>query len=360
MSRRFEGSFVAVPLTRMDDPKEVIGLARDLKIETFGAVGLATMWEAFVLAVGDQKTGRVRGYTADQLAARLGWPPKRPARELIEGLKRAGLLKQERNRDFVHPYWENSTTGIYAAMREERRGGDRERKRAQREREMLEEVKDVTRDVRVTNTESGHRSIEGHPDQNPPDPPEKGGAGFARWENLKKLRPLWCVDSRTCIRVLDDVSPAHWEMIEWFVRVALEPKWVGGPSSSKKIVLANRNSRLLCTRANYIKILPIWQEELGRRAEAERPRQTEVEKNAENRIHLRKYANDCLAHPESTEAEKERARRTLTELDEQAAKIEKRMKHVLADPLTTDAEKERARRTLTAFPELSTPSREPN
>jgi hypothetical protein len=182
--RRGEIPFVAVRVGRSNDPREVLGLARELRIHRAQALGFLMLWEELILEVGDARAGRVQGYTAAHLAAKLGW--EGPPGKLLEALKHAGVLVTHRG-TMVHPYWGRSPTGIYSRMRAERRDQWAESKRKQRNGEAgpVDVHVDVNRTSAGLHPMSGgnvgsiDRSIERTPTSPPPPPPppRRGGGG---------------------------------------------------------------------------------------------------------------------------------------------------------------------------------------
>lgn len=188
--RRGEVHFVAVRVGRSTDPKEVLGIARRLKVSRATALGFVVLWEEFILEVGDAMTGRVQGYAAGHLAAKCGWEGS--PRAFVEALKEAGLLRMQR-RVFLHPYWLQSITGQYARERAELRDFWRKKKREQRQVVdvpilSLGQVVDVPR---VSPGKADiEREINGNGAAPPRSPPAGGGdLGAARWEWLKNNAP---------------------------------------------------------------------------------------------------------------------------------------------------------------------------
>lgn len=240
MSQRGEGLFVAMRTNRIHDPREVVGLARDLKIVPALALAYVMLWEAFVLDVGDSLTGRIKGYRADHVAGALTFRSD-PAR-LIAAMKRAGILGETKRGTFFHPYWAETVTGRYARWRAERRDYESEKKRRQRdEREQgggasngHSSVPNLSLGTTPGQTENSRGQPGDYPgkmgDQgrkegrkegvgpgSPPNPPAKpGGVGFARWEQIRKLfyRPM---NPEGCVMLLEAMSDEKWALCLWVV-----------------------------------------------------------------------------------------------------------------------------------------------
>jgi hypothetical protein len=275
-ARRGEVPFVAVRVGRGQDPREVLGLADDLKIAPAHALGFVTLWEEFVLEVGDALSGRVVGYSVKHLAVKLGW--RGNLRRLSDALREAGLLLIKRN-TLIHPYWRESVTGQYARQRAEQREADRLRKRRARNRTGDPAVSgadasgDVTRTSggQLRDSGGGRADSSGNPEINqptngahgapgagpPPGPPETGGSlGAARWEWIKKnhRRPM---NSKACARYLELLTVDDWDLCRWVV--ALPARGLAGSSSRKKRVLGLDSHRFLATEA-YLQFSPEWRE----------------------------------------------------------------------------------------------------
>jgi hypothetical protein len=276
--RRGEVPFVAIRVGRSNDPREVLGLARELRIHRAHALGFLALWEELILEIGDAAGGRVRGYSAAHVAAKLGWegPPAR----LIEALKRAGVLTQQRN-VYVHPYWRDSPTGIYARMRSERREEWREKKAAQRAAGSVDVPGDVSgtnggRPPHVPQKTHTDRPIEGLPGTPPPYPPAGGGGpGFARWEWLQKHHPR-PRNSQACVRLLDVMPADSWELVQWVVGLMGKP--LPRSIGRKKRVLTLDTHRFLATEA-FLELLPERREKLAR--DKQPPAVANVEQPAE-------------------------------------------------------------------------------
>jgi hypothetical protein len=228
-SRRGEVQFVAIRVGRSNDPKEVLSLALELRTSRAEALGFVCLWEEFLLEVGDALTGRLKGYTAQHIAAKLGW--RGPARKLVDALKSAGLLKTQRN-VFFHPYWLQSITGQYARERAELRERWREEKRRQKEKEFQPESDGNGPDVRGDSVrKTDINRSRGSAGSAPPAPPGTGGElGAARWDWIQNnhKRPR---DSRRCIPILAAMAEDAWSLCQW---VVTEAKPGGALSRSPK------------------------------------------------------------------------------------------------------------------------------
>jgi hypothetical protein len=273
--RRGEVPFVAIRVGLSNDPR-VLALARELKVERATALGYVALWQELILEVGDALTGRIKGYTAQHVAAKLGHEGN--PRRLVDALKRAGELAQHRG-TLRHPSWGESITGHYAARKAEDRETWTRQKNAQRDAARLaaleaagaqpphEQGVDVhpvstwTRGGRppAVQVENAHKERKGPPGQ-PPQPPAKRGEskGFARWR--------WVLDNHHspmnpsgCARILEAMTDEDWELFRW----ASTPAPDGGPrSSSRKMrILAADSYRILSTGA-YLKFRPEWREKL--------------------------------------------------------------------------------------------------
>lgn len=265
--RRGEVPFVAIRVGRSNDPREVLGLARELKIPRAHALGFVALWEEFLLEIGDALTGRVKGYSADHIAAKLGWEGS--PTKLVDALEHAGLLNKQKT-TFFHPYWSSSITGQYAIDRAEQREYWRLKKRAQR----AGDAGDVPGESPghrgdVPGTSQGTADIKkerngGIRGSAPPAPPGTGGElGATRWDWIQKnhKRPR---DSRRCIPLLGALDDANWAMCQW---VVTEAKPGGALSRSrKKRALALDSYRFLQNEA----YLEFHAERVAKVAELER------------------------------------------------------------------------------------------
>jgi hypothetical protein len=244
-SRRGESQFVAIRVGRSNDPKEVLALAQALKTSRAEALGFVALWEEFLLEVGDALTGRLKGYTANHIAAKLGWQGN--PRRLVDALKCAGVLKTQRN-VFFHPYWLQSITGQYARERAELRERWREEKRRAKEKEFQPESVGNGPDVRggsIRKTDINQSTTSAG--TSPQAPPGAGGElGASRWgwllENHK--RPS---NSRRCMTILQAMDGETWDLVQWVVRES----GAGGDlsSSHKKRALKLDTYRFLVTEA---------------------------------------------------------------------------------------------------------------
>lgn len=257
-SRRGEVPFVAIRVGRSNDPREVLGLARDLGCSRATALGYVALWEELILEVGDATTGKIKGYSAPHIAAKLDWPGK-PAR-LLEALRRAGLLASHRG-VFSHAYWTSSVTGQYASDRAEQREHWRLQKQQQRAQDVPKDVRETSDDVRETSSRTADIKKERKDNgaSPPPDPPQAGGAlGASRWRWLREnhKRPS---GERLCLRYLEAMSEDDWALIQWLAKLpagggGLIPPW-------KKRVLKLNTHQLIAKQA-YLEILPEWGEKL--------------------------------------------------------------------------------------------------
>lgn len=212
--RRGEVHFVAVRVGRSTDPKEVLGLARRLKVTRAAALGFVVLWEEFILEVGDALTGRVQGYAAEHVAAKCGWEGSPQA--FVKALKEAGLLRTQR-RVFLHPYWLQSITGQYARERAELREAWRRKKREQRQTVDVPimspgQVGDVHR------MSSGKTDIEREINGNgaaPPRSPPSGGDSIsaARWAWLLEHAPNPQNRDASC-KYLALLSDDEWALVQ--------------------------------------------------------------------------------------------------------------------------------------------------
>lgn len=304
-SRRGEVQFVAVRVGRSNDPREVLSLALELKTNRATALGFVVLWEEFLLEVGDSLTGRIKGYTAAHIAAKLGW--EGPPRRLLDALKNAGVLKTQRN-VFFHPYWLQSITGQYARERAELRERWREEKKRQREPDQDPDVRtdssghgpDV-RGVSVRKSDIDQLRESGAPAPQPP--PQAGGEkGSARWEVVQALhkRPR---NSRLCIRILDAMTEADWDQCRW----VLEQHAKGGLSHSlKKRALKLDSHKFLATEA-YLEFLPERRKKL--RDENQAAQKGNVSPDVDDKVaNSIAFLLSALADAELPEAKKEKLR----------------------------------------------------
>lgn len=268
MSRRGEVPFVAVRVGRSYDVKEVLGLADDLKIERATALGYLVLWEEMILESGDALTGRLKGYTAAHVAAKLGWKGK-PAR-LIDALKRAGVLSPHKG-TFIFPDWRNTITGDYAHKKATDREAWRRQKQAQKDDAARRALESNGADVSVDSTwngggrppsvqaENGQKERKDSAGTAPPAPAQSAGElASRRWGWLREhhKRPT---NSEGCRKILGPMADEDWRMIQW----ALTPGGEGGGLStlSKKRLMRRTSYDFLRNEA-YLEIRPQWVEKL--------------------------------------------------------------------------------------------------
>lgn len=324
MSRRGEVPFVAIRVGRSQDPREVLGLAAELKISRAEALGYVTQWEEMILELGDGNTGKLPdGYTARHVAVKVGWPGK-PQR-LERALRNAGLLSSHRKR-LMHAYWRTSVTGEYALKRAERREDDRLRKKAERDAARAtagEGAGDVPPESDRTSagrpqdvhTESGHKESNNGAAQPPPLPPahRAGGVGEERWRWLlnNHKRPR---DARRCIPLLDAMPDEDWALVQFATALQGVP-WPY--KRSRKVRVLALDTHALIAKQAYLEFRPEWVEKLDRekRPSVERravPRPAPVEDSAERALQQQKavkFVLELLADDTASEEEKEKARR---------------------------------------------------
>lgn len=314
-SRRGEVPFVAIRVGRSQDPREVLGLARELKVSRATALGFVALWEEMILEVGDAITGRLKGYSANHIAAKLDFSG--PPRRLLDALKTAGLLASHRG-VFVHPYWRQSVTGQYASDRAELRESWRLKKQAQRDAGQPGDVPAMSPGRLGDNggTSQGTADIDrltnGNGAQTPPlAPPRAGGdPGASRWEWLlaHHKRPM---DAPRCTSYLSSLSDEDWALVQWVTE--LPPG--GGPLklSRKKRVLAMDTHALLAKQA-FLQLRPEWVEKLRRDRAPERrstPRPPAPPAEDEAAVRATRavaFVLAQLADPDLTDADKEQAK----------------------------------------------------
>lgn len=267
-SRRGEVPFVAIRVGRSNDPREVLGVSRELKCSRAEALGFVALWEELILEVGDAISGRVKGYAAVHIATKLGFEGS-PAK-IVNALKAAGLLATQRG-VFLHPYWAQSVTGQYARDRAELR----ERWRLKKAEQRAEDVPAVSRGQAGDNggtsmgTADIDRLINGNGGAAPPPAPRlsPGGAGSARWEWMLKNhdRPR---NSRACIRYLDAMTEEDWALCQW---VVTRPPAGSAPLSlSRKRVRRLDSHRFLASEA-FLELRGEWVEKLAQEKRPPRP-----------------------------------------------------------------------------------------
>lgn len=314
MSRRGEVPFVAMRVGRSRDPREVLGFAKDLKIEPALAFAYVALWEEFILEVGDALTGRIKGYTAVHIAAKLTWPGS-PLR-LVNAMKKAGILGTHRG-TFFHPFWCDTITGGYAAARAARREMEADRKRRQRAGQNGEVGVELENSVPPLSHGTGAAVpplSHGIPDikkertcadtgSAPPQPPRetRAGVGFTRWKEIEHLvnKPTY---PEACIRLLDVMTNDDWPLCRWVVDAA-QQKTLPYLSRKKRAFTMNshqflRSSAFLWFRREYL-------------AEMARPATVpiaveEAQKAEEREKEKRKTLKGAIDDPSLPEAEKQR------------------------------------------------------
>jgi hypothetical protein len=300
--RRGEVNFVASRIGRSTDPRECLGLARQLRVETATALGYLILWEEFILEVGDGRSGRVRGYTAAHIAAKLGWQGQ-PAK-LIKALAAAGILRRQRG-TYLHGYWGESITGQYAQQRIELRAAWREKKRRQRAEgtsPVVPETSPGTSPDVFGTSDIDTRRPSG---SGPPNPPQGGGSlGQERWAWILKNHES-PVNPVACIRYLEAMTDEDWALCQWVVEYAGKP---GGPSHSrKKRVMRMDSHKFLATR-QYLVFHREWVKKLEARQITGLVAKIE-DLDQERRASGRAFMLAQLEDPDVSESEKERIRR---------------------------------------------------
>lgn len=322
MSRRGEVPFVAVRVGRSNDPREVLGLAHELKIDRATALGYVVLWEEFILEVGDAMTGRVRGYSATHVAAKLGWRG-RPAK-LLEALKRAGLFAAQKG-TFFHPAWLDTPTGDYARRKANDRETWRKEKETQRNAARARLLENNGADVSPEsgwtsgsipagispeNAQKERMTSGGH---RPPTPPQ-GGGGLAsrRWAWMLEHHPR-PTNPEGCTALLEALTDDEWRMVVWAWTPATEG---GGLLYLSKIRLGRQTSYQFLHKGAF---LQIRRQYLAKLREAERPQNGHskppapiVDEAAEHQAkHAKAIANvlAALADPDLSEKAKDGWRR---------------------------------------------------
>lgn len=308
MIRRGEVPFVAIRVGRSSDPREVLGLAKDLSIVPALAFAYVCLWEEFILEVGDAMTGRVKGYRADHVAAKLTYPGA--SRRLIEAMKRAGVLKTQRG-TFFHPHWNETITGQYARDRAERRERERLKKRRQREERDRGDVPGESpgQGGDVTPLSPGKTDIKeerngvGGASRPPFPPPGGGGVAYGRWEWIAKhhRRPT---NRTACARYLEAMTAEDWALCRW----VLESPGPRGllSLSGKKRAFRLDSHKFLATQA-YLQFLPEWREKLAKPAIAEKVDEKSSERERDEAA--RAYILALLGDPDVSPIEKARKRK---------------------------------------------------
>ncbi len=326
MSQRGETAFVAMRVGRIHDPREVLGLATELKVRPVEALGFVLLWEEFILEVGDSLKGKVRGYRPEHIAAKLTYPGKPGV--LIRAMENAGVLGRQRN-TFFHPYWFETVTGHYARQRAERREYEREKKRRQRvEREAAAAAAGESADsseILSPGTTPGQPGDSrgdrvGNPDikkerkgaagpGGPPSPPQGGGGvGFARWEQILPLlkRPI---NPTGCILLLTAMSSEYWDLCLWVLENAERE---GLSSLSRKRRAFDLDSYEFLRKSAFLQFRPEYKKKLS----APPPVPLQVEQAESEREHLerrRKNLVAVLSDPEATPSRKALWRRNFLE-----------------------------------------------
>lgn len=263
--QRGESQFVAVPIGRQLDPR--LGrIATHLRCADMLAFAYGVVWEMFILEQGDARTGRLRGYTAEDISRRLEYRGR--PRRLVEALRRAGVLTSHKDGSFSHPFWQETITGRYARTRAEMRDYEREKKRIQRAAGRADgEISAGSVPALSLGTP---RDIEGRPDMSPgspgpvprengdqsikvspghpPEPPAKRGElGKKRWEWMLEhhKRPTKPV---ACELLLDGLSEEEWLDVQFVTRDAAKLT----PSSSRKKRVLGWDSFKLLSEAAFL------------------------------------------------------------------------------------------------------------
>lgn len=322
MSQRGETGFVAMRVGRLGDPREVEGLADDLKVRPVEALAYVLLWEEFILQVGDALTGRVKGYRAKDIARKLTHTG--PVEKLIRAMETAGILKRQRS-TFFHPYWQETITGHYALQRAQRRETDREKKRRQREQARLEAEADARGETFVPDVSPG--TAGGHPGDSPhgpegsletkeeskkgtagsgrpPSPPrDAGGVGFARWKRVRDLHPR-PMNPTTCILLLEAMTDEDWALCLWVLENRDRERLASISRKKRAFALDSceflRKQAFLQFRHEYTRKLAAPKETDPTTAAAELEQQREDGR--------RRAIRDVLEDPDCPEPEKERKR----------------------------------------------------
>lgn len=301
--RRGEVPFVAIRVGRSNDPREVLGLSRELKISRATALGFVCLWEEFLMEVGDALTGRVKGYSHEHIAAKLGW--EGPPKKLIDALHNAGLLNQQRN-TYFHPYWAASITGQYALDRAEQREKWRLKKRAQREGDVPGESPGQSGDVQgdsLGTADIQKEMNDGGGSARPPTPPARGGGvGASRWEWIRTHheRP---VNSRGCTSILEAMDADTWALVQWVVEQA-RPGGALSRSRGKRALKAD-SYRFLRSEL----YLEFDRERRKKLAQENAPKPAPTVEAAHDKVAASiAFVLEQLADPDLSEEKKERAR----------------------------------------------------
>ena len=322
MSRRGEVPFVAVPVGRSQNVKEILGLAAELKIPRAQALGYRVLFEELILSDGDARTGTVKGYTVAHLVTHLGH--KGDGRKLVEALKRAGWFAMHRN-TFKLVDWADSITGQYAARKAEDRETWRRQKQAQKAAAAAAALGSNGVDVHLDSTwngggrppvfqvENGQKERKDSTPDHPPAPALRAGElASRRWEWLlsNHKRPT---NPDGCRRILGAMSAEDWAMIQW----ALTPGSKGGGllSLSKKRIGRKtaydflRNGAYLEIRPEYLEKLRAEQRPAATPETRERQRRSEADEVAARKAGAVAFVLAQLKDDTITEAKKEAIKR---------------------------------------------------
>lgn len=302
MARRGEANFVAVRIGFWSDPHITV-MADELKVSANEAGGYVLRWEELVLAVGDARTGRVKGYSPKYLSIAVGWKGK--PEKLIGALRSIGVLTSQRG-TFTHPFWAETRTGEYAIRRALEADRVARWRRGEGEGDG-DQSADGTGSVRVQNgdgtSNSGIKEGRAYADAHPPAPPQEGGGvGMTRWEWLLQNhdRPR---NPAVCAKYLEAMSDADWELCQF--AVTLRKRAGGAYIGRRKRVWALTSDEFL-RKSAYLEFHREWQEKLrGPKA---------TKKDAPEVVNLipgsgsDRFILAQLADPEISDVDKERIR----------------------------------------------------
>ncbi|HKQ96957.1 MAG TPA: hypothetical protein VJV75_03700 [Candidatus Polarisedimenticolia bacterium] len=315
--RRGEVNFVASRVGRSTDPRECLGLAKQLRCSRATALGYLILWEEFVLEAGTR--GRVHGYSASHIAAKLDYDGR--PNKLIDALRVAGVLKRHRG-TYLHAYWSESITGSYAEERIRLREYERDRKRTQRANEAAARTAEAAGVKNgVPGMSQGHngtsRGTNGTVpatadiDQGsssggiPPSPPLSGGGlGSERWAWILDHHPT-PINPRPCVRYLDVMTTEDWELCKWVVEGFGQPGWL---DSSRKKRTRRLNSHKFLASAAYLQFRKEWSKKLQDQSVASVVAEL-ADAERQGIDSARRFVELQLADPTLSDAEKDRARR---------------------------------------------------
>jgi len=271
--RRGEVPFVAVPLGRLDDPREVIDLADALKIHPAQALGYLVRLDAFVLKFGDAYTGKVKGYTSRHLAVELGHEGKPD--KLVAALKKIKVLSVHRGTIGIVA-WRESITGQYAARKAQDRDDWARQKVAQRAAARASALAAagapvVHPDVHPVSTwtggghppavhlDGGQKERKGQGRTDPPDPPlTRGELASRRWAEIDKTarNPN---NPEGCKKFAERISEAEWAQCIWVLQGC-----PGGASrsSSRKTRILDRGAYEILRSGDWRRFRGEWEEKL--------------------------------------------------------------------------------------------------